>query len=51
MTHWPIGTISPVRSAGSRNSAGASRPRSGWFQRSSASTPTILRERISTIGW
>ena len=38
-THAPIGTMSPVSSASAMNSAGGSSPRSGWFQRTSASKP------------
>ena len=41
-THSPIGTISPISSASGMNSAGDTRPRSGWFQRSSASKPVML---------
>ena len=40
-TRRPIGIISALDSATSRNSPGPSTPRSGWFQRSSVSTATI----------
>jgi hypothetical protein len=43
-THSPIGTISPVSSASGMNSVGEMMPRSGWRQRTSASTPTISPE-------
>ena len=39
-THSPIGTMSPVSSASGMNSAGATSPRSGCCQRTSASAPT-----------
>ena len=39
-THRPIGSISPFSSAIGMNSEGGISPRSGWCQRSSASTPT-----------
>jgi hypothetical protein len=32
-------------------SAGASRPSVGWFQRASASTPTIAWVAASNCGW
>ena len=38
-TQRPIGTIRPVSSASGMNCVGGTRPRSGWCQRSSASTP------------
>ena len=38
-THRPIGMISPVSSASGMNWSGGIIPRSGWRQRSSASTP------------
>ena len=38
-TQRPIGTIRPISSASGMNSSGPTRPRSGWRQRSSASTP------------
>ena len=43
--------ISPDCSARGRNESGKSRPRVGWFQRTSASTPPTRRERESTFGW
>jgi hypothetical protein len=39
MTRRPIGTMSPVSSASGMKFMGAICPRSGWFQRSRASTP------------
>ena len=46
----PTGTISPISSSSGTNSAGKTTPRSGWFQRSSASTPRICCDCISTCG-
>jgi len=40
-TQLPIGIISPVSSAKGRNLDGAMMPKSGWCQRSSASTPVM----------
>ena len=40
-THSPSGTMSPISSATGMNSAGEIMPRSGCFQRSSASQPVI----------
>ena len=50
-THSPIGTISPVSSASAMKSVGCTRPRSGWFQRTSASSDTIFLRLRSKIGW
>ena len=49
-TNAPRGRISPVSSATGMNSAGAISPRAGWFQRTRASTPTILVVARRTIG-
>ena len=40
-----------TRSASSRNSIGSSRPRSGWSQRTNASTPSSSAPGRLTIGW
>ena len=50
-THSPIGTINPVSSASGMNSVGEMMPRSGWRQRTSASTPTIWVLGTSICGW
>ena len=50
-TQAPISTMSPVSSASGMNSIGGTRPRSGWFQRSSASAPVICPEVSETTGW
>ena len=50
-THSPSGTISPISSASGMNSAGDTRPRSGWRQRSSASKPTMAWRSRSICGW
>ena len=42
--------MSPVSSARSMNSAAASRPRSGWCQRTSASTATMATRRHLHLG-
>src|SRR5688500_13567844 len=44
-------TISPDRSASGRNSVGASVPRRGWRQRTSASAPAIEPPPSRTTGW
>ena len=49
-THEPIGTISPLSSAESRNSSGGKRPRVGSSQRSNASTPQMRPLCRSTAG-
>jgi hypothetical protein len=41
-THSPKGTISPISSASGMKSAGETKPRSGWRQRSSASKPITM---------
>ena len=50
-THWPIGTIRPVSSAIGMNWIGEITPRSGWSQRSSASTSRIRPVSSVMIGW
>ena len=50
-TNSPIGTITPVSSATPMKCAGASRPRSGCAQRTSASKPTAVPLPSATIGW
>ena len=50
-THAPIGTIRPVCSAIGMKTGGTTMPRSGWYQRISASAPTILPLFMSTCGW
>ena len=50
-TQLPSGTIMPVSSAVGMKLAGCSRPRSGWFQRTSASKPIRRRSRSAQIGW
>jgi hypothetical protein len=50
-THSPIGTIRPVSSAMAMNSLGPSRPRSGWFQRISASNAEKRLLARSNSGW
>ncbi len=50
-TQRPIGMIRPVSSAIGMNSTGPTMPRSGWFQRSSASTPEIDPSERRTTGW
>ncbi|MNT16342.1 hypothetical protein D3C72_1514410 [compost metagenome] len=51
MTQAPIGTIRPVSSASAMKRCGATMPRSGCCQRSSASTPTMRPLAKSTCGW
>jgi hypothetical protein len=43
--------ISPVLSAIGMNSAGDTMPRTGWFQRTSASTPHSWCMFSETVGW
>ena len=50
-TQRPIGSIRPLSSAIGMNSAGSSRPRSGWRQRTSASRPVISPVAGVTTGW
>ena len=50
-THSPIGMMRPVSSAQAMNSPGMTRPRVGWFQRSSASKPVIRSLSRSITGW
>ena len=47
----PNSFIRPSSSTIGMNSAGETRPRTGWFQRASASKPEIWRVATSTIGW
>ena len=47
----PMSTMRPARSATGRNSRGASSPRVGCCQRTSASTPVIAPVENSMIGW
>src|SRR5665213_963063 len=51
MTQYPRGTINPESSARSMNSPGARRPRVGWRQRTSASSPSMVVVCKSTKGW
>ena len=50
-TQRPIGTIRPISSANGMNWSGGTRPRSGWRQRSSASTPDDRPSARRTTGW
>ena len=50
-THSPTATISPVSSSTGMNSTGAITPRSGWFQRKSASAPHGFPLVRSIFGW
>ena len=50
MTQSEIAVIRSVRSASGMNADGASRPSSGWFQRISASTPTMRMSSRRRIG-
>ena len=50
-TNSPIGTISPVSSASGMNSPGATTPRSGCRQRTSASAATTSPSARRAIGW
>ena len=43
--------MSPVCSAMVMNSSGRTRPRRGWFQRTSASAPRTMPVASSTLGW
>lgn len=47
----PRRTIMPKRSASPMNCIGPIRPSSGWFQRTSASTPLSEPSRPSIFGW
>ena len=51
MTHGVISRMKPVCSANGMNSPGGTRPRVGWFQRTSPSTPTISPLVRSSLGW
>ena len=48
--HSPIGAISPASSAIGMNLAGDIQPRVAWFQRSSASKPSIASVMVLTTG-
>jgi len=50
-TQRPIPVIAPVSSASGMNSNGGMSPRSGWFQRTSASNPIVRLSVSRTIGW
>ncbi|MNT46551.1 hypothetical protein D3C72_1832040 [compost metagenome] len=50
-THLPSWLMKPLSSASGMKRAGGTRPSSGWFQRTSASTPTRRPVSISTCGW
>ena len=59
-THWRTavsitsrvsGLIRPVCSASGMNSSGRTSPQSGWFQRSSASTPVTWPLLGTACGW
>ncbi|KAG0738987.1 hypothetical protein G6F24_017472 [Rhizopus arrhizus] len=50
-TQSPIGRIRPLRSARGMNTSGASRPSSGWCQRSSASAPVAGAPAAGNLGW
>ena len=51
ITHSLIGRIRPVRSASGMKSSGAIMPRSGSFQRRSASAPVMAPDRELDDGW
>jgi len=50
-TQSPMGPISPVSSAMGMNRPGLTEPCTGCSHRSSASTPTIRPDDMSTCGW
>ncbi len=50
-THLPNWLMKPVSSASGMKRTGGTKPSSGWFQRTSASTPTRRPVSISTCGW
>ena len=50
-TQRPTSNISPLSSAVSMNSLGASSPRSGWGQRTRASNAWIVPSTSETTGW
>ena len=50
-TMAPISTTAPVSSAKAMNSPGGTSPRSGWFQRTSASRATARQSASDTTGW
>ncbi|MNP58766.1 hypothetical protein D3C76_1537090 [compost metagenome] len=47
----PTSRINPLSSSTLMNSVGDCAPSSGWFQRTSASAPTMRLSRASTWGW
>ena len=51
MTYSVSGPMSPECSAIGMNSSGMTRPRRGWCQRISASTPTTSPPATATLGW
>ena len=51
MTQRPISSMSPDASAAGMKSSGETRPRSGSFQRMSASMPETRSAWMSWIGW
>ena len=51
ITQRPIGTIRRDSSATGMKASGPIRPRSGWFQRSSASIATMEPSRSLITGW
>ena len=51
ITHSVIGIISSLRSTSGMKSAGMTRRPEGWFQRISASTPSVCPVARSIFGW
>ncbi|MNI57395.1 hypothetical protein D3C73_1124520 [compost metagenome] len=47
----PTSRIRPLSSSTLMNSEGDCAPSSGWFQRTSASAPTMRLSRASSCGW
>ena len=50
-TQRPMSVMTPDSSASGMNSTGGTRPRSGWFQRTSASKPVVRPSVTRTVGW
>src|ERR1700730_16599816 len=50
-THCPISVMRPDCSASGTSVVGDTRPRDGWTQRKSASTPATRPSAVATIGW
>ena len=48
--YWSSLVTRPVRSSSGMNSAGGTQPRVGWFQRTSASMPTMARVMLLHLG-